>query len=61
MPYIFVDDGFPEAADFDDNYVRAGRAVPLRPAAGADEEAAPAAERPADGRSARRYCCSSTR
>jgi hypothetical protein len=25
MPYVFVDDGFPEAADFEDNYVFVGR------------------------------------
>lgn len=31
MPYKFVDDGYPEAADFDDNYVRVPQ--PARPAA----------------------------
>ncbi len=34
MPYIFIDDGYPEAADFEDNYRWVGRvrsATPPRP------------------------------
>ena len=29
MPYIFVTDGYPEANEFDDNYVRLDRSTPL--------------------------------
>ena len=34
MPYVFVDDGYPEAGEFEDNYIWVGRASAPAPKPG---------------------------